>query len=69
MRLSHNLSKEYLKKKVQSLELENKVQFCGKVSYEEMQQIYKKSDIFIFPSLGNFIELSSTIKPFATIVL
>lgn len=42
---------EVLKNYAQELNLETKIKFLGKVSYKEMQQIYKKSDIFVFPSL------------------
>ena len=33
------------------LNLEDKIEFVGKVSYAEMQRLYLNSDIFVFPSL------------------
>lgn len=40
-----------LKKQASILKLMEKVEFVGKVSYEEMQHLYLASDIFVFPSL------------------
>ena len=40
-----------LKKQTSILKLMEKVEFVGKVSYEEMQHLYLASDIFVFPSL------------------
>ena len=50
--------REYLEEKAKRLGLQKKVEFCGKVSYEEMQEIYKESDIFVFPS---FRETTGTV--------
>lgn len=43
--------KTQLIKQVNINNLTEKVEFIGKVSYEEMQEIYQKSDVFVFPSL------------------
>ncbi len=40
-----------LKKQANVLGLNEKIKFVGKVSYEDMQLLYKSSDIFVFPSL------------------
>lgn len=40
-----------LKSKVKELRLEGRVNFCGRVSDEEMNEQLKKSSIFVFPSL------------------
>lgn len=40
-----------LERQVTALGLKEKVKFVGKVSYEEMKQLYSSSDIFVFPSL------------------
>jgi glycosyltransferase involved in cell wall biosynthesis len=42
----HNLAK-----KVKELKIEQKVFFLGEVEKEKMPEIYKQSDIFVFPSL------------------
>lgn len=43
--------KRKLEEKTRVLGLNDKVVFVGKVSYETMQEYYKKADIFVFPSL------------------
>lgn len=40
-----------LVKKAFALGLSDRVHFAGKVSYEAMQEFYRKADIFVFPSL------------------
>ena len=42
---------ERLKKQAESLNIQNKVEFLGKISYEKMKEAYISSDIFVFPSL------------------
>lgn len=42
---------ENLKKKVNALKIEDKVDFAGSVPYKEMKKIYLSSDVFVFPSL------------------
>ena len=43
--------KKILKEKATTLGLGNKVIFTGRVTYETMQEYYKKADVFVFPSL------------------
>lgn len=40
-----------LKEKTTKLGLDDKVIFAGRVTYETMQEYYKKADVFVFPSL------------------
>ena len=40
-----------LEKQASELGLKDKIEFVGKVSYEEMQLLYLSSDVFVFPSL------------------
>lgn len=40
-----------LKELSSKLKLEDRVEFAGKVSYEQMHKIYAESDFFVFPSL------------------
>lgn len=41
----------HLKKQASELGLKDRIEFVGKVSYEEMQHLYSSSDVFVFPSL------------------
>ena len=43
--------KKILEEKTITLGLSDKVIFVGKVTYETMQEYYKKADVFVFPSL------------------
>lgn len=43
--------KSNLEKQASELKLKEKIEFVGKVSYEEMQHLYSSSDVFVFPSL------------------
>ncbi|MDO4466481.1 MAG: glycosyltransferase family 4 protein [Bacillota bacterium] len=47
------MGSEYQKYKniVETKKYYNKVEFLGKVSYEEMSNIYNQADVFVFPSL------------------
>ena len=40
-----------LEKQASRLGLREKIEFIGKVPYEEMQRLYASSDVFVFPSL------------------
>lgn len=43
--------KNKLENRIKELHLGERVRMIGKVTYEEMQYLYNKSDIFVFPSL------------------
>lgn len=47
-----------LKEKVKNLKLNDKVDFKGKISFDEMKEIYKNADMFVFPS---FRETTGTV--------
>lgn len=43
--------KKYIENLCAQYKLEKRVEFLGKVPYEKMEMIYKKADVFVFPSL------------------